>query len=416
MRDISDLSRYHTYLRSVSALSRLFSDNVKPLINYRTAEKLFNLMAGATDLGRQDGSFDSSLTRQTGTRVGVGVKTFTANSINESSTEKIAEFSNPAFTKILSQLSGKNLAERISDFRNSRVRTDALQLELDIEQSYYHCVVRLPGAVIVHEEPYALIDINSLFPTDAKGNKIASWESRTNGHLYFGDAQNLYTFHTGKNVLHKRFDLGQHFTSAPIRVAIVDQIFDMISKSFGAQLSKELLSELGAIEPRTVIQTDPLESIVLPLYSPKKFVVQPKSGINSWNAAGRDRKFGEAYISVPKIVHKLMPEFFPEKDFKFSVRLPNGQEISAKVCQQDSKALMSDPNTDLCIWLYTLIDGDIEIAKRRSAEGRPYTYSDLLRIGKDSVVITKTNRGGPTYTLELVSIGSFERFIDRFEK
>jgi hypothetical protein len=150
----------------------------------------------------------------------------------------------------------------------------------------------------------------------------------------------------------------------------------------------------------------------LPLYSPGKMVVQESSGINNWNAGGRARKFGEAYIPIPSIVHKLRPGFFPPRDTKFVMALPNGEKISAKVCQAGSKALMSDPNPALCLWLYELIDGSKGAAEKRFDKKKPYTYQDLVEIGKDAVAVTKSNSPGVDFELELVQLGAFEDFLE----
>lgn len=411
LKHIKDPKKYEHYLKAVGSLSGLFSDSPKPLINYRTAEKLFNMQSGAKDVGRQDGSFDSRLITPTGQVIGVGVKTFTANSTSDSSTEKIAEFSKPAFVKVLASLSGHELALAVGEYRNKRVTSDALQLGIDLTQSYYHCVVRVPGAVVLHEEPYELLDLPNLYPTDARGKAVKEWPTGVDGHVYFGDGHNLYTFHRGKNVLQKRFNLAKGYTTGPIKIGILSDAFEKIASAFGAASLPELSSELGSITISNP-NNSPKDRVVLPLYSPRTMTVQPGSGINSWNAGGRPRKFGEAYVPIPALVHKIKPGFFPPKDQKFIIALPNGEKISAKVCQQGSKALMSDPNTAICFWLYELIDGDIATASMRSKTGTPYTYEDLVKIGKDSVSVSKSSAKGVDFDLELVSIGEYESFVD----
>lgn len=410
LRDIKDPKKYEAYLKAVGSLSGLFSDNPKPLINYRTAEKLFNLQSGAEDVGRKDSSFDARIFVAKNCSIGIGVKTFTAKTRSDSSTEKIAEFSKPAYVQLLSKLKGKKLALAVSELRNKRVTSDALQLGIDISKSYYHCVVRIPGAVVLHEEPYALVNTDNLYPTDSRGKKVKNWPAHLDGHIYFGDGKNLYTFHRGKNVLHKRFDLSKSFTSSPIKIEILRDVFSRIVKVFGAVSLPGLGGDTGSLTTHPKVQVG-ANRVVLPLYSPGKMAVQVSSGINNWNAGGRARKFGEAYIPIPSVVHKLRPGFFPPRDTKFVIALPNGEKISAKVCQQGSKALMSDPNTSLCFWLYELIDGSRELAEKRFHKKKPYTYQDLISIGKDAVSVSKSNIPGVDFNLELVSIGSYEDFI-----
>lgn len=411
LRDIKDPKKYQTYLKAVGSLSGLFSDNPSPLINYRTAEKLFNLQSGAEDVGRQDSSFDSRIFVDKNSSVGIGVKTFTAKIREDSSTEKIAEFSKPAFVKLLSKMKGKKLAVTVSELRNKRVTSDALQLGIDLSKSYYHCVVRIPGAVVLHEEPYSLVNIIRLYPTNSRGQKVSSWTTTLDGHIYFGDGKNLYTFHRGKNVLLKRFDLSKNFTSVPIKIEILGDAFSRIVTAFGGAGFTRLAGDTGGLMPMPKFDRSK-DRVVLPLYSPGKMAVQESSGINNWNAGGRARKFGEAYISIPSIVHKLRPGFFPARDTKFVMQLPNGEKISAKVCQDGSKALMSDPNAALCVWLYDLIDGDKEVSEKRFNKKKPYSYQDLVEIGKDAVSVTKSTTPGIDFELELVEIGAFEDFLE----
>ena len=410
-RHVVNFEKYSGYLKAVGALSGLFSDNPRPLINYRTAEKLFNIQTGAKDVGRLDNSFDSKIDLSPGVSIGVGVKTFTANNASDTSTEKIAEFSNPAYLKLLSQQTGKKLAQTLSDFRNMRVTSDALQLGIRLEQSYYHCLVRVPGAVVLHEEPYQLIKTQALHPTNSRGKRISAWPNNPAEHLYFSDDLNSYTFLRGKNVLQKRFDLARNYTSRPIPIGILANAFDKILTAFGGGWISELSNETGGISSPA---SSPIESdrVVLPLYSPGKMIVQSRSGLNNWNAAGRSRKFGEAYIPIPAVVHEVKPGFFPPKDTSFTVALPDGKRISAKVCQAGSKALMSDPNTALFQWLFELIDGSVQLAEKRLPNKNPYRYEDLIRIGKDSVSISKSSIRGVDYEIELVSIGSYEAFLD----
>lgn len=401
---INNTATYSKYLRSVASLSSLFSDQLTPLINYRTAERLFNLCSGAQDVSRGDSSFDSVFRDvKTGVRVGVGVKTFTATSSSGVSTEKIAEFSNPSYLKLINGLNPKDLALTVAGFRNQRVTADAVELGIDLASSYYHCIVRLPGSLVVHEEPYSLINLDSLYPTDARGKRTKNWSKNIDGHLYFGDGHHLYTFHTGKNVLYKKFDLRRGYTSNPLSIVILKNIFDRIATLMPASLN--LSDETGALNV-----TDNAY-LVLPLYSPSKRKVFPKSGINNWNAAGRPRNFGEAYVPIPALVHRLMPKYLPNRDQTFRLALPNDEIVQAKVCQSGGKALMSAPNAALCEWLYEQIDGSIVVAKKRLSQKRPYVYDDLVKIGKDSVVLRRSNRQDADFELEMAELGTYEEWI-----
>jgi hypothetical protein len=76
---------------------------------------------------------------------------------------------------------------------------------------------------------------------------------------------------------------------------------------------------------------------------------------------------------------------------------------------------MTDPNDLLCSLLYKVIDPDYteQAWQKRFRDKTPYTYDDLLRVGKDSVKVKKTDDGN--YSFEFANIGSYERFINGTE-
>lgn len=150
--------------------------------------------------------------------------------------------------------------------------------------------------------------------------------------------------------------------------------------------------------------------VVIPLYGTKRGekYIPEKSGLNQWLAAGRARRFGECYFPVPSAVHKKAPSFFPELNRAFPLVLPNGIVSNAKLCQAGKKALMTSPNHHLGIWLFDAIDGSSEIQKKRLLESLPYAYSDLLRLGFDSVVLEFVNE---RFQMTKGRIGLYEDWI-----
>ena len=155
-----------------------------------------------------------------------------------------------------------------------------------------------------------------------------------------------------------------------------------------------------------------LKSVVLPLYSVRTGEVPERSGINQWNALGRQRAFGEAYIPVPKAFRIMHPDFFPMREIPFRLVTPDQRKFSAKICQQDGKALMTNPNRGICDWLFRKIDKSELASRMRQIEKNPYSYADLESIGVDSVVIRKVDDERFTYyQLEPASMGSYERFL-----
>lgn len=394
-----DVDTYLKKLGSIAKLSSLFSDGSTPFIHSRLAERLYCLETGAVDLSRRDISFDAL---NNGVQ-GIGIKTFVTKSKKTSNVEKIAELTSYASKGKLTGISGEALALEVSRVRNLRVESDIAELGIDLSNCFYHCVVRAPDEIFIIEQDFAFIDLGKIRPTDSRGKPVASFSSE--GHVYFEDGEFGYMFNVAKNVLYRRFIPENGFVSKSIT--------GLESLKIGRLLDGIASLEQGADGAPIEDSSSALPFVILPLYSPGKEFVYPKSGINQWNANGRKRKFPEAYISVPKTVHRKFPGFFPPRNKTFSLRLPNGNIVIAKICQQGDKALMSNPNTALCEWLFPLIDGSFTESERRGlTEGRPYTYSDLVAIGKNAVRVTKTFGQEWDYELESAPIGSYEGFIE----
>ena len=119
-----------------------------------------------------------------------------------------------------------------------------------------------------------------------------------------------------------------------------------------------------------------------PIENSDKYAFVPlHSGINQWNANGRKRNEDELYIPYPVSAKEKKPNFFPPRDEEFQIILPDGTELSAKVCQKNGKAIMSNPNKALGHWLLRDV---FEVAP-----GTILNYGDLQRFGIDSVVFEK---------------------------
>jgi hypothetical protein len=411
-----DEAAYINLVKRVGSMSQLFSDNDAPYIVSRFAERLFVFTTDGTDLARDDMSFDALIKE----RVGVGVKTFQRGSTTPGiKSEKVAEYTADATQGRFKSLSQEDLALEAAKLRNLRVRSDAAEYSIDLNGSIYHCLVRVPGGAIVHEEPYSLIELDKISATDSNGKVVGKFPTSAGGHVHFTDGTHKYTFNVSKNVLFKAFDTSKYFNSDLIPIPIEEDILSRIAGEGAISakpkktliLAKSVRSRARFEEPEeNVPNTSKANEIVLPLYSIKSKEVAPKSGINQWNAAGRPRTFGESYIPIPKWIHETFKGFLPPTNKKFRLKLPNGRIISAKVCQEGGKALMSDPNVDLCEWLYSVIDGDYQTAQRRLARKDPYTYRDLVNIGKDSVRLAKCETGEADFVLSVLPIGSYANF------
>jgi hypothetical protein len=419
-----DEERYETLLRLVGSLSRLFSDNDSPYIDSRFVERLFVRTTGARDLGRKDISFDAVKED-----VGVGVKTFLAGTGN-TKREKIAEFTTFARDGRFANLDKASLVREVVAARNDRVTSDANEIGVDLSKSFYHCLIRMPGGAVVHEESYGAIDIDGIFPTDSQGNVLQSWSEMGNG-VYFTDGISHYSFSVAKNVLMKRFEFDRrtNFISIDIKddpLYDLEQLF-VIPASTKPAIAREsgksgfaigLANDVDLLfrkEPEEL--TPGSDYVILPLYSTRgsDHLVPERSGINQWNAAGRKRKLGEAYVPIPSVIHQSFPDFFPSRDVPFHLQLPNQQNaVPAKVCQDNSKALMTTPNRHLGTWLIGVLKPTLKewMFEEDPGNMQPLDYEDLERIGKDSVRITRSLEGDEfVYAIEFAPIGAYEDFI-----
>jgi hypothetical protein len=403
---MSQLSKIEsaTYLEKialVAKLSPLFSDSSIPFVHSRFAERIFCLDSGAQDLARQDISFDA----KGGYSEGIGVKTYVASAKTTAKVEKVAEFTTYATQGKFLGLAGEALAREVALLRNKRLASDCAEVEVDLGKSYYHCIVRTPGEIFFLEQDFGQINLEKIVATDKYGKEAIAFLEE--GHVYFKDDSHGYVFNIAKNVLYRRFDPQKGFVSSSVKL---DQKYDLISLM---DEIKKFVGETPSDVKELSINTSNDDFVVLPLYSSGQKTVPLASGINQWNAKGRVRKFSEAYIPVPRDVHLARPNFFPARDVTFKLKLPNGAVVLSSICQDGNKALMSNPNTELCRWLFSTIDGSFAEAERRiGTESNPYTYSDLLAIGKDSVRVRKVLGQAWDYEMESAPIGSYESFID----
>ena len=368
--DIENNGNYLKLLSAVSRLSGLFSESAVPFINYRVAENIFCRSFNAGNLSRSDTAFDANYNS-----IGVGLKTFVCNT--NSSSEKVAEFN--SLSRILSNFKGKDLAYKLAEFRNERI--DLASRLYDIENSLYHIVARKDRELVLFETDYNKIDIKNIHSVKQK-----------DASLQFEDGNNLYSFNYSKSTLFRKFYIPQNAFKLPIE--ILDDPYNLLVELFEDKSLKSATDKL----------VRGVNYVILPLYGFKnkeKFVYE-RSGLNQWNAGGRNRDFGEVYIQIPIEIHRKFPNFFPARDEPFELKIPTGESFSAKVCQQNSKALMTNPNKALSDWLLRKVF--------QVEEGELLTIAKMNELGFDSVVICKDNNG--VYRIDKAKLDSYEQFIN----
>ncbi len=355
-------NKYKEYLRIVGSLSNLFSDSTIPFLYYRIAEKLFCKAFMADDLSRADVSYDACKNS-----LGIGLKTFLRN--NDKTIQKIAEFNKDLL--LYKDLKNKEKIIKISELRNKRLEfTNNLY---NIDSSLYHCVVRDESKFLIFEEEIKPINIDKI--------KITK---KTDSSILFEDENYEYSFSLSKSTLMKRFNSTSYVDEFEVKVLLdpLDELYSLVNSN------------------KILINTKYSDTVYLPLYGSKGKVYK-SSGLNQWNAGGRDRDSDEVYIPIPSIFYKYKPDFFPDKDVVFSLKLPNQKVIQAKICQENKKALMSNPNKDLGKWLLR------EVFKLK--EGTLVTNELLDLYGIDSVRIDKISIN--EYEINFAKKDSFENFM-----
>lgn len=361
-------SKYKEMLRITGSLSRLFSDSDSPYLYYRAHENIFAKYFDVDNNARSDDSADA-FNSEIG--IGIGLKTWVGRD-----DQKVAEFGRlrPKYE----MLEGLDLVRQISEYRNTRIRTT--KNAHGLKDMLYHIVKRIPNEMQIYECSFDEIDISNIKLIGDKGNA---------NNTYFSDGKHTYHFSRSKNTLFMIFE----------NMQLLDQ--------FGVNIHEDPYDILASLESSNISENIKLggskaNQLCLRLYSSKKSgekYVPEKSGINQWNAGGRVRNPNELYIPYP-VVDRKRGSFFPPRDTPFDLKLPDGTWISAKVCQQDGKAIMSNPNSELGEWLLRKV---FELK-----EGTKVTYDMLREFNVDSVIFTKLSEG--KYMVDFGELGTYEKF------
>ena len=364
---------YKKMLSIVGSLTQLFSESDCPYLAYRAHENIFCKYFEAENLARLDCSADAKKNR-----IGIGLKTWTGQD-----DQKVAEFGK--LRETFAGLTGLDLVKKIAEYRNERIRvTKNLN---GIDEMIYHVIKRVPSAMQILECAFDYIDTDHISLITNRGNV---------NNPYFTDGRHTYHFSTSKNTLYMIFEDLELLDN--FNVEIMDDPYTCLMNLMPG-VSAETVAEYTV--PLPVVPK--ANQVCLRLYSTKsdgtKFVAE-KSGLNQWNAGGRKRHPDEVYIPYPAEDRERSRGFFPDRDTVFDLKMPDGTVIPAKVCQQDNKAIMSNPNKILGEWLLRKV---FELP-----EGTLVTYEMLQRFGIDSVVFTK--HGELSYSVDFAEIGTYEQF------
>ncbi len=343
-----NIALYKGYYRALSAFSQLFNEESEiPFLHYRFCENIFCLSFNAENLARSDIAIDAKYNNY-----GIGIKTFLHKPNNESF-EKISEFNKESVNFQYNE----ELSVVLGHLRNRRLQFAADLYGIDPNNLLYHYITRARGMLNIYEIQMDFVKVQKISIKSKKANA-----------LDFTDGVNNYRFNRSKNTLFQLF---------PCKQPIIQVETEILANPY--QLLYEYYNNLQ--KPREKIVQ--YQSIIIPLYGckNKKRHVFEKSGLNHWNAGGRPRDADEVYLPISTETRQNFPDFFPPRHYEFNLHLPNKSIIKASVCQDNGKAIMSNPNKALGKWILRDI--------LKISYGKVLTIDDLDILGIDSLCLTK---------------------------
>lgn len=387
LKEWINCTEYFKILELMASLSKLFSDNAIPFLHYRITENIFCKYYNAENLSRSDTAYDAKIKK-----FGIGIKTFQLNS--NYSKEKIAEFN--SISNYLKQFKGYDLAYQLAKARNDRIELGKRLYSID--DGCYHIIGRCNNGLKIFNTEYPLIDLNNISSVSDSGKT-----------LNFTDGKEDYTYNYSKSTLFKLFEVKGPEIKIP--VSIIDDPYELLGKILSAENLIENADKINfvheLIKEKTTTQRQLLlghDYVILPLFSTRSRenpTVPEKSGINQWNASGRKRDPDEIYIPIPSKINSAFKNFFPDRDVCFNLKLPNGSSLSAKPCQENRKALMSNPNKELGKWLLR----DVMQLK----ENELVTMDTLNHMGFDSVIVYKDSPS--EYRIDVCRTASYSDYL-----
>jgi hypothetical protein len=412
-------NEYIKFLQVYGALSNLFRQkqgDMIPHLDSKFQETVFARIFNGqnVDIGNTPHDVLSIIDNH---RIGIGLKTWMG--------------SRPSFQKVMqlkryqSEINEyrndlQSMAQKISEIKNERMRSDYVRLGLTEDNNIYHYVTRDKGLFTINECSYPLIDINKLNNFSSSDSAL-SWSDGNKDYKYtFGDSQIWQKFDSNRynSTILNQFD-----------IKIIEDPFEFLLKAY-----------FNLIETTKIVESNIVE-VYLPLYSYRSKEVEEKSGLNAWNGASKNkgsetlRPLNEVYIPIPREFHKKHPTFFTENIFdfeetqknyhgnkenkpeiRFNLQLPNGKKIPSLVTQDNMKGLQSGSNIEkdengkrfgqsaLGQWLLVDVLG--------LKEREPVTIEWLRKKGTDSVRLWRKKDDYSTINIDFAPVNSFEAFMN----
>ena len=288
--------RYIQFLQIYGALSNLFRQKKGDLIPYldsKFQETVFDKIFSNSenkDIGNTPHDILSVFGDE---RIGVGLKTWVNSKPSFQKVMQLKRFQN----EINAIKNSEELAYKISEIKNRRMKQDYARLGLSEDSNVYHYVTRDKGSFTINECAYPLVDLNNLRDFYLEKSSI-SWSDGIKQYKYtFADSQIL-----------QKFDIEEQET---FEIQIIQDPFEFLLNAY-----QEFISPLACVQE----QQNEIVEVYLPLYSYETKEIAEKSGLNSWNAAPKNkgsntpRPLNEIYIPIPIEFHRKYPDFFISGD------------------------------------------------------------------------------------------------------
>lgn len=404
---------YIKYLQAYGALTKLFTQKNNhdvPYLDSKFQETIYGKVFHSknTDIGNTPHDIVSVIN---GHHIGIGLKTW-MNS--KPSYQKVMQLKAYKDDIISLGTDPYDCIYQISAIKNSRLERDYIRLGLNPDDNIYHYITRDADSFTIAETTYPEVRLNNLQIEKSTPTSI-NWNDGVKEYKYtYGDTQVWMKFDP-----HNASDT-QILERFP--VTTLDDPFTFLLDMFSRfNLNKEYTSDAHLTD-----------EVYLPLYSCSTGEVEPKSGLNAWNAAPkakgsqRLRPLSEIYIPVPMEFHRKNPTFFTDNIFyniqhgvsvEFTIILPNGQEMPGRLTGSNLKNFQSGSTTirkpdgkrwgqsDLGKWLLI----DVLGLHNRELVTRHW----LNQRGIDSIRLWHEHGDKSRIYLDVAKVGSFERYMGK---
>ncbi|MGM0102365.1 hypothetical protein IGI89_001612 [Enterococcus sp. AZ141] len=428
-------NEYIHFLKIFGALSGLFKDNQegtnaqKPYLYYRNHEQLYAKVFDVEDLTRKDSAFDA-VAKLNGKNVGVGLKTWIHS--KDKTYQKVAEFNKLAPEEIrplIDHGSPEEVIRKVAQLRNDRIWVDKRLYNTNEGDDIYHYITRDNEVMNIVENPYDLVQLDSL--------KLLSSNGKT---FSFTDGLNNYKFYASKSVLLEEFDASPSTIITSIGIKQFDNPFELIK-----------MIEL----PQEDEAKSTLPDLYLPLYSvlgsiargDKRIDVPNGAGINKWHRARENNRPWDVEIRIPKWIHEQFNGWFfghnfidtekkvgsQQADFirenpeayrvsnknslnyvDFTLRMPDGSRIEASVNGANGKNLQSKRSKDLGYWILHTVIGIPSYEMENKDNDKVVTIRKLKELDIDSIRLSMIDEKNRIIGIDVAEFGAFEAFSERY--